>query len=165
MELVLQQLLGVIEHMTGQSKRLVDLARRQRQAVINEQVREVGEIVIEQEGEMETFRQLDRERESLMQELCGQLAIPEKEMTSSCLVQRLPAHWSNHYRFQIDKLRIQVEEVKKEHEINRRLLQRSQQFVSWLLNYIVTPECPGTVYDRQGEQVQPAYYHIINQRW
>lgn len=165
MELILQQLLQVIERMTGQSKRLVDLARRQRQAVIDEKIREVGEIVIEQEGEMEAFKQLDREREALVRELCSQLVIPEEEITASRLLQHLPPHWSNHYRFQVEQLRRQVAEVKQEHEVNRQLLQRSQQFVGWLLNYIVTPEGAGTVYNRQGEREQPAYYHILNQRW
>jgi hypothetical protein len=163
MELIWKRLLTVMETMTNRCGDLADLARRQREAVVREQVREVGETVLAQEQALQAFQDLENERAALAQELGSQLGLPPDPLTSSDLLQRVPPAWSETYRAQVEKLRRAVEEVKAEHETNRRLLRRSQEFVRWLLSFLVTPQGAATVYDELGAQVQRSYYHFVNQ--
>lgn len=163
MELVWKQLLRVMTDMTGRCGRLADLARRQREALVAEQVREVGETVIQQEQELAAFQGLEQERAALVQALGDQLHVPAESLTSNQLLALVPPAWSAAYREQVATLRARVDEVKQEHAVNRKLLQRSQEFVRWLLNYLVTPDGAAPVYDEVGSQVQRSYYHFVNQ--
>jgi len=163
MELIWKQLLTVMETMCQRSRGLAELARRQREAVAHEQIREVGEIVIAQERELQAFQELEQEREALVRAVCEDLKLAPEKLDAARLLELVPAAWSNTYRQQVEQLRRAVDEVKREHEVNRRMLQRSQEFVTWLLNYLVTPEGSTPVYDAAGVQVQRSYYHFVNQ--
>jgi hypothetical protein len=163
MELIWKRLLGIMGTMIERCGVLAELARRQREAVIREQVRQVGEIVLAQEAELQTFQELEEERSALVAELGRQLGLAPALMTASRLLAVVPAAWSNEYRAQVERLRRLMEEVKTEHEVNRKLLRRSQEFVRWLLSFLVTPDGAAPVYDELGAQVQRSYYHFVNQ--
>lgn len=162
MELVWKRLLAVLADMIEHSRSLAELARRQREAVVREQVRQVGETVLAQEQAMQAFQDLEGERSALVAELGGQLGLVPEQLTAKRLLELVPPAWSNDYRSRVEQLRRQMEEVKAEHEVNRRLLRRSQDFVRWLMNYLVTPEGAAPVYDKLGSQVQRSYYHFVN---
>lgn len=163
MELIWKRLLGVMTAMAEHCQTLANLARDQRDALVREQIRRVGETVLAQEQEMQVFQELEAERSALVAELGRQLGIPAGQLTATRLLERVPDAWRASYREQVERLRRLVEEVKTEHELNSRLLKRSQEFVRWLLSYLVTPEGAAPVYDAVGSQVQKSYYHFVNQ--
>ncbi|MCD4813454.1 flagellar protein FlgN [bacterium] len=163
MELVWRQLLNIIDRLSQQCDRVTQVSLRMREAIIANRVTEVGEIVIEQEQEMQAFQDLEKEREALLQSLQIEFNLDEKEISSERLLAFVPPQWSNDYREKINTLRIKMETVKQEQNGNRKLLQRSQHFMDWLVKYLVTPEGSAPIYDAGGEQDQKSYYHIINQ--
>ncbi len=163
MELVWKQLLNTMTAMTEHCGRMIALAQAQRAAVTKEEIKKIGEIVIEQEQAMIEFQGMEQERQSMVLELSQQLGIPEAELTSARLLKLVPAAWTQLYREQIQALQQGMLQVKKEHETNRKLIQHSQQFVSWLIQYLVTPEGAAPVYDAQGGRMQKSYYHVVNQ--
>lgn len=163
MELVWKQLLNIMAGMTKQSQGLIELAERQREAVVREDVRAVGECVIEQEHAMADFQGLEQERQALLADLACQLELPPTELNSRRLLTLVPPAWSNAYRAQMQVLRESMERVKHEHEVNRKLINHSRQFVGWLIQFLVTPEGSAPVYDARGAKAQKSYYHVVNQ--
>jgi hypothetical protein len=163
MELVWKQLLNTMEAMTKHCVLIIDLAQKQRTAVTKEEIQKIGEIVIEQERAMVEFQNWEQERQALIRDISRQLEIPESELTSARLLQVVPAAWTNAYRAQIQGLQQSMLRVKQEHEAIRKLISHSQQFVSWLIQYLVTPEGAAPMYDAQGGRTQKSYYHVVNQ--
>jgi hypothetical protein len=163
MELVWKQLLNTMAGMTKHSQGLIDLALRQREAVVREDVQTVGQCVIEQEHAMADFQALEQERQALLADLARQLQVPEPELNSRRLLSLVPPDWSNAYRAQMQALRESMERVKREHEINRKLINHSREFVGWLIQFLVTPEGSAPVYDAMGAKAQKSYYHVVNQ--
>jgi hypothetical protein len=163
MELVWKHLLHVIQEISGNCEGLISLAQRLREAVVHKKVQTVGELVIEQEKELKVFQSLEREREELMKTLQRDLNLSGGDIDAAQLLSVVPAQWSNDYRFHIEQLRQRMTTVKNENEINRKLLNQSQQFIAWLVNYLVTPENAGPVYNAAGSSQQKSFYHFINQ--
>jgi len=163
MELTWKRLLQILQTISEKCLKLIELARRQREAIMHEQIQVIGELVIEQEEEIKSFQALEQEREALVQGLWQEFNLVGKEQTISNLLPLVPPDWSNDYRMQVERLRRQFEEVRRENEINRRLLNQSQQFVAWLMSYLVTPEGAMPVYTNTGINHQQAYFHIVNQ--
>jgi hypothetical protein len=163
MELLWTRLLHVLADMTRRCAHLAELARQQRQALTAERVREIGESVIEQERELEVFQGLEGERAALVESLGERLGVPPEGMTGNRFLSLVPPAWSAEYRERLAGLRAGVDEVKREHAVNRKLLQSSQEFVRWLVTYLVTPEGATPLYDDGGLAVQRSYYHFVNQ--
>jgi hypothetical protein len=163
MELVWKQLLQTMEKMTACCQAMVGMAKRQREAISRENIQSVGEIVIEQEYAQTDFQNLEQERLALVAELARQVGLEKKSPNALALLPYVPPVWSNNYRLQVELLKKSIAEVKQEHEINRKLLAHSQQFINWVLQYMVTPEGAGALYNPQGEKVQRSYYHAVNQ--
>jgi hypothetical protein len=162
MELGWKSLLATLEAMVARGQGMLDLARRQREAVVQENIQGVGEIVIEQEYALSEFRNLEQERLALVSDLSAQLGLAPRP-TAAALLPHVPPAWSSAYHFQVDLLKKTMTEVKQEHEVNRKLLAHSQQFIGWVLQFLATPEGAGPVYSDQGEKVQRSYYHVVNQ--
>jgi hypothetical protein len=163
MELVWKQLLNTMEAMTERCQAMLVLAQRQREAVVQENIGSVGEIVIEQEYAQTDFQNLEQERLALVKDLSAQLGLGDKPVTATSLLSYVPPTWSNAYRLQVEMLKKAMAEVKQEHEVNRKLIRHSQQFVSWVLQFLVTPEGASALYSDMGEKVQRSYYHVVNQ--
>jgi hypothetical protein len=162
MELVWKQLLSTLETMAARGQGMLALAQRQREAVVQENIQGVGEVVIEQEYALTEFRNLEQERLALVSDLGVQLGLVPQP-TAAALLPHVPPAWSNAYRFQVDLLKKTMDEVKQAHAVNRKLLAHSQQFIGWVLQFLVTPEGAGALYSDQGEKVQRSYYHVVNQ--
>lgn len=163
MELVWKQLQHIMEIMTERCHGMLALAQRQREAVIQENIQGVGEIVIEQEQLMSEFRNLEQERLALVKELGAQLGLNDPALTAAALLPHVPPAWQPAYRLHFDLLKKGMADVKREHEVNQKLLAHSQHFINWVLQYLVTPEGAGALYSPQGEKVQRSYYHVVNQ--
>lgn len=163
MELVWIQLLNVLSRLVTQSQALTVLAKRLREAILHEQVREIGELVMEQEEEMQIFQDLEREREALLHAIGQGLDQEPNVLIAARLLQHVPLNLKPDYEQKLAQLRRSMHEVKQEQEVNQRLLRRSQQFMHWLVQYLVTPEGATPVYDASGANAQRSYYHIVNQ--
>lgn len=160
MELAWRQLMAVIQKLSDCSERLIRLARQIREAAIHEQVRTVGELVIVQEQELKVFNELEQERAALVRSLERDTGQP---LDSQKLLSLVPPAWSNDYRFHIEQLKQRMGDLKRENEVNGKLLRQSQQFIAWLVNCLVTPQGAGAVYDAAGSSQQKSYYHFVNQ--
>jgi flagellar biosynthesis/type III secretory pathway chaperone len=164
MELVWKQMLFTLERMTAACSELAHLAEQQRQAIVAEEVEQLAQLVVRQEAVNQNLQHLEAEREALVHQLESALGLPGETLRAETLLEKVPAAWSNAYHHQINELRSAMLEIKKRHEVNRRLLEQSQQFLGWLVNFLITPGQAGNFYDAQGQNAQPSYYHIVNQQ-
>lgn len=163
MELTWKQLLSVMKKIADQAIELTDVAKRLHAAITHEKVREIGELVIEQETKMKVFQEFEQEREALVQSLGQAFHIPKDQVNAAALQPHIPPAWSNDYRLHVEQLKKAMAQVKQANEINQKLLNHSRQFMSWLINYLVTPTGSSAMYNASGINIQNSSYHVINQ--
>ncbi|MEW6517292.1 MAG: flagellar export chaperone FlgN [candidate division FCPU426 bacterium] len=163
MELLWAQLLNVMAGLERQAKDLTALACSLRESLLKEEVRKIGEWVLEQEQEMQRFHDLEREREALVHALGQGLGLDPEYVTATVLLDHVPPAQRAEYRARLETLKRAVETLKQEQAVNQKLLRRSQEFVHWLVQYLITPEGAAPMYDRQGASQQRSYYHFVNQ--
>jgi len=101
-----------MEAMTERCQEMLVLAQRQREAVVQENIGSVGEIVIEQEYAQTDFQNLEQERLALVKDLSVQLGLGDKPLTAASLLPRVPPTWSNAYRLQVEMLKKAMAAVK-----------------------------------------------------
>lgn len=163
MELLWAQLLNVMDRLTRHGQGLIELAHKLRESVLKEDVRQIGAWVLEQEQEMQGFQDLEREREALVHALGQGLGLDAEQVNAGTLLARVPPAQNSEYRERLGALRRVVDTLKQEQAVNQRLLRRSQEFVHWLVQYLVTPEGAAPMYDHQGSSQQRSFYHFVNQ--
>jgi flagellar biosynthesis/type III secretory pathway chaperone len=163
MELSWKQLMNVMDKLTAKVHRLITIAKDLHQAIIAEKVETIGRVVIDQEQEMKAFEDLEQERLALVSSLGTQFRLAPQQLTAAALQAHVPPAWSNDYRFQVVRLKQGMDELKQANQINQRLLQQSREFMSWLINYLVTPSGASALYDNAGISVQNSCYHVVNQ--
>jgi flagellar biosynthesis/type III secretory pathway chaperone len=163
MELTWKQLLLVMDKITNQAYRLIDIANQLNQAIIQEKIESIGQLVIEQESEMKTFEEHEQERLALVQTIGDYLKISKDRINAAALQPYMPPAWNNDYRLQVTKLKKAMEELKQANLVNQKLLKQTRQFMSWLINYLVTPVGAAALYDDAGVSVQNSSYHVVNQ--
>jgi len=163
MELLWAQLFNVMDRLTRQGQGLIELAHKLRDSLLKDDVRQIGAWVLEQEQEMQGFQDLEREREALVHALGQGLGLEAGQVDANALLSRVPPAQNPEYRERRNALRRVVDTLKQEQAVNQRLLRRSQEFVHWLVQYLVTPEGAAPMYDHQGASQQRSYYHFVNQ--
>lgn len=163
MELTWKQLMQVMEKMSKQTHQLITIAERLNQAIHHEQVELIGQLVIEQEQAMKVFDEYEQQRMALVRTIGEQCRIEQARINAAALLPHMPPEWSNDYRLHITKLKQGMEDLKKINTVNQKLLNQSRQFMSWLINYLVTPVGAAAMYDAAGISVQNSSYHVVNQ--
>ncbi len=163
MELSWKRLMKVMDELGAKVQRLIAISQDLHQAIIAEKVDIIGQVVIDQEKEMKAFEDLERERLALVNSLGAQFRLAPSQVTAAALQAHIPPAWSNDYRLQVMRLKQGMDELKQANLVNQRLLQQSREFMSWLINYLVTPSGASALYNDSGISIQNSCYHVVNQ--
>lgn len=163
MELTWKQLMQVMGKIADQAYQLIETAQKLKEAINQEKVELIGRIVIEQEHQMKTFTALEQERLALVESIGKHFHLSKEGLNAAALQAYIPPAWSNDYRMQVKKLKQSMDSLKQVNKVNQKLLQQSRQFMSWLINYLVTPTGSTAMYNGSGISVQNSSYHVVNQ--
>jgi hypothetical protein len=159
MTAVLDATLGpaVIGHLDAQlvsARRLLDLVLRQGQAIRRQDVEGVVGRLAEIQGEMERRGALERDRTMLLEQAGAALGIPAHSVTLEALTTLLnPSHASGAMERSAE-LRGLLNEVGREHVINRALMRQELAFLDHLTRMLGGGEDTG--YRPPGAPAAPA---------
>jgi hypothetical protein len=145
--------IAVLGHLGGQldsARRLLDAVLRQGVATRRQDVEAVLACLTEIQGEMERRAAMETERADLLVRAAGMLGRQPHEVTLDLLTSLMAPHEGAIARERSAELRGLLNEIQREHVINRALMRQELAFLEHLTRLVGAEEEPG--YRPPGEQ-------------
>jgi hypothetical protein len=126
---------AVLDHLDSQlasARRLLDIVLRQGAAIRRQEVEEVVARMTDLHAEMEHRATLEQERTALLHRAGGQLGVAGHAITLDALVTLMAPHEAEPARERSAELRGLLNEIAREHGINRALMRQELAFLDHL---------------------------------
>lgn len=135
---IVYELVDVLEAQIECYEGLNQLANYKQQAIVEKNLELLQEVTSTEEQFVGRVNVLDRKREVLMKDIAIVTCMPYKGLTLTAIADKIgdKNEVSHQLRDLRDKIRIELEQLKKQSELNKELITQSLELVDFMINAI-----------------------------
>lgn len=160
MESHLSRLLELLGQLVGHHRRLLDITRAEREALVNADLSGVQECTYAKETEIELIKQTEATRIAELTKIALLLRKPLKDLSITQLavaIQVRDAKRADQLRSAYNTLRILIDRITEANQSNLTLLERSIEHVQNMKHNVLGESVPATkTYGQRGQSVNNA---------
>ena len=162
---IIYELMDVLDEEKECYEGLITLASYTENAIINKNIEFLQEVVKTEEEFIGRVSTLEKQRESLMQDIAMVTGIKQSEVTVSAIINKVGADTEVGKRLTNlkEETREKLDKLKKQSELNKQLLNDSLDLVDFMVNALGTTQGYSHVgnYNRPGEDMAIQRQHSV----
>jgi len=147
---LLVDLLELLRYELEKYYELLKILYAERSLLVERKIRELEELIKEEEVAIQQIQRIEITRDGLLAELSTELEIGDQPLNATTLTELADEPLKSEYKH----LFARIERIKREFEFindtNKQLLQSEQEYVSFLVDEVIKIDEPGDTYQDDG---------------
>ena len=150
MNLMLEQLLGLLDREAALYQSVLDLIEREKEAAVRSELNALNETVAEKENLMAGLRKIDEQRSGLTARLAEALGYSPKDLTLKKLSQLVDEPFAGRLQKAGTNLQSVLNQVQEANQRSKQLFEHSLDLLHGAFNLLNELLCANAVYYRTG---------------
>jgi flagellar biosynthesis/type III secretory pathway chaperone len=154
---ILERIYSTLQRMLGLHRQLYEICKMEREAIVNVDLKAVGERTSAKELVIETIRQAEAERIRESARLSVEWGVPLSDLTLGFIareIEPIDAKTAEKFRSALTALTVLIDRAKKQNESNRELIEQSLAHVHEMKKNVLGESQPASsTYGNQGQKV------------